>query len=46
MELLKDFFYPEGVNEEFKENVVNFIEKITPILLKKLYNKIKIIRIF
>ena len=34
---IEDIFYPEGVNEELKVNVKNFIEKITPILSRKNY---------
>ena len=34
-----DILYPEGVNEELKSNVVNIIEKITPILSQKNYTK-------
>ena len=37
---IEDIIYPEGVNEELKVNVVNFIEKITPILSAKNYTKI------
>ena len=42
---IEDIFYPEGVNEELKVNVVNFIEKITPILSKKNYtnNKLRLL---
>jgi hypothetical protein len=49
--ILKDIFYqngtigdilsPEGFNEELKSNVVNFIEKITPILSQKNCTKIQ-----
>ena len=34
---IDDIFYPEGVNEQLKANVINFIEKITPILSQKNY---------
>ena len=39
---IEDIFYPEGVNEELKVNVVNFIEKITPTLSAKNYTKNKL----
>ena len=35
-----DILYPEGVNDELKESVINFIEKITPILSQKNYKTV------
>ena len=38
-----DILYPEGVNEELKESVINFIEKITPILSQKNYTNSRLL---
>ena len=38
-----DILYPEGVNDELKESVINFIEKITPILSQKNYTNSRLL---